>query len=1063
VGRAAELAAVDGALRQGLGRDSAVVVLTGPAGIGKTRLADAAAARARELGFDVHWGSAWDGPGAPPLFPWAQIVRSATGHDLPDSPTQFALFDGVVQTVLGCARDRPTLVVLDDAHLAGRDALHLLELLVRQRRNHFLTVLVTNRRADAGAKGVADLLGRVEREATVLHLEGLRWEDVHTLAEAAGATLGPDRARELHEATGGNPFFVLQLAPALRATRAGHHAPVPLPANVLDVLRQQLALVDAETRRVLDAAAVQGVQFDPAVSAAVAGCDQAAVAAALDAAAELGIVAPPSRRPRFAHSLYVAALVRDLTAPARAALHLATADALADVLAGARAGERDDEVVEPIAAHLADAGDLVAPRRLLDACRAAAASARRRFAPAEAAGHLEVAVPAARDLGADGETIDVLVELCGALADARDLGAARRHALAAAELARARRDAHRLARVALSMPPDTESIEVDQLVDPAQLALREEALARLPRDDDLLAAALMSSLAISLYWAQRTGDRARDHRATAARREQLTATALELARRSGNTAAIARAIGARLYALWGPDAPADFRALVDELFALADAAGDGTLRLQALGWDVVDALRRGDLRRAAAAVAEHGRLAEARHDPVQRWTSRRWQASLAVLEGRLEDGLALAASALEFGTQVIDPAAALAFYSVQAGFVLYLQGRLGDVFDSVREMAADPGNVPAWRFGFVLAAVEAGQPDVATRELATLAAGGFEVLPRDLDWLSSLVAIVPAVHRLADARHAALLRDALAPHADEHALVGLGYASYGPVRRALALLEWTLGDLDAADAHLQRALAELDPSQVTFRALCGYERACVLAARDRSGDRATAAALLAQAMPLLDAAGLAAAAPARDLAARLGSRRHAALRDEGDHWLLVGLDGAVHPLRPLRGLALLRALVRSPAPQRALDLLWSVEPPDPDSGAALRAAVAGERGAPIVDAAARVAYRRRVAELEHELDAADRAGDTARSAAAADELARLQDELRRAHGLGARPRRETDAAERARVSVTKLLRRAVAAVRVADPVLGAHLQDSVVTGTTCAYEPAPGERVDWDG
>src|SRR5215471_2697240 len=68
-----ELAAALSAALRGSGR---LILLTGEAGIGKTRLAEELAREARTQGADVVWGRCWEGVGAPAYWPWVQILRS---------------------------------------------------------------------------------------------------------------------------------------------------------------------------------------------------------------------------------------------------------------------------------------------------------------------------------------------------------------------------------------------------------------------------------------------------------------------------------------------------------------------------------------------------------------------------------------------------------------------------------------------------------------------------------------------------------------------------------------------------------------------------------------------------------------------------------------------------------------------------------------------------------------------------------------------------------------------------------------------------------------------------
>lgn len=117
--------------------------------------------------------------------------------------------------------------------------------------------------------------------------------------------------------------------------------------------------------------------------------------------------------------------------------------------------------------------------------------------------------------------------------------------------------------------------------------------------------------------------------------------------------------------------------------------------------------------------------------------------------------------------------------------------------------------------------------------------------------------------------------------------------------------------------------------------------------------------------------------------------------------------------------------------------------------------------APVLDAPAVTAYRRRLSDLDAELDSADAAGDARRAARADAERQWLLGELRRATGLGGRSRRASSESERARVNVTRTLRSALDRIAVVAPRVGAHLQASIRTGLACRYDPAPGGPTRW--
>jgi hypothetical protein len=115
----------------------------------------------------------------------------------------------------------------------------------------------------------------------------------------------------------------------------------------------------------------------------------------------------------------------------------------------------------------------------------------------------------------------------------------------------------------------------------------------------------------------------------------------------------------------------------------------------------------------------------------------------------------------------------------------------------------------------------------------------------------------------------------------------------------------------------------------------------------------------------------------------------------------------------------------------------------------------------MLDARAKDAYRRRLAEIEDDIEQARALGDTEREVQADAERDFLVRELSRAIGLGGRDRRAASTSERARVSVTRAIRHAIARVAEHHPELGKHLDRTIRTGTYCAHVPDPSAPVAW--
>jgi hypothetical protein len=187
---------------------------------------------------------------------------------------------------------------------------------------------------------------------------------------------------------------------------------------------------------------------------------------------------------------------------------------------------------------------------------------------------------------------------------------------------------------------------------------------------------------------------------------------------------------------------------------------------------------------------------------------------------------------------------------------------------------------------------------------------------------------------------------------------------------------------------------------------------------------------------------------ARAVYERFGARSEALFRREGEFWTVV-YGGTTCRFKDLKGLRYLAVLLAAPGRDvHALELVAAT--------GGLPAGASTAAPEPLLDARAKEAYRRRLQELGDDLEQARAWHDLERVARIEQEVDALTRELARAAGLGGRDRRLPSPAERARVSVTKAIRTAIAAIERHHPALAAHLASSVRTGRLCRYAP-PGE------
>ena len=445
VGRVSELDSVDGLLTQlGTGR-SAALELVGEPGIGKTRLLAELAARADTRGYLVLEGRAGELELDLPFWVFVdaldEYVHGLDPHRLEgldvavrgELATVFpSLADlagegrtsiqheryrshrAVCMLLETLAQAQPVVLVLDDVHWADPASIELLgALLHRPPAAHVLIALALRPRQMSERLSAA--LERAHRAGTITRIElgALSPEEARELiGDGAGAT-------NLYEDTGGNPFYLEQLARSAdrRATPASDAeepslSGVDVPAAVAAALAEELALLSKQARVILEGAAVAGDPFDPELAAAAAGAAEAAAMDALDQLLRLDLVRQTDvpRRFRFRHPLVRHAVYESMPGGWRLSAHERCAGALS--LRGSPAAA--------IAHHLdrsARQGDEAAIALLQEAGEAASARA-----PASAARWFGAAV---RLLPADAPSdrrVELLLARSEALAATGQLG-----------------------------------------------------------------------------------------------------------------------------------------------------------------------------------------------------------------------------------------------------------------------------------------------------------------------------------------------------------------------------------------------------------------------------------------------------------------------------------------------------------------------------------------------------------------------------------------------------------------------------------------------------------------
>ncbi|WP_369140094.1 helix-turn-helix transcriptional regulator [Modestobacter versicolor] len=747
VGRAAELADLREAVADARAGSGAVLLVAGPAGIGKTRLVEEAVAGVPDA-VPVRWGRAVDDPGAPPLWVWRRVLQDLPGADVAadagagagtdQEAARFRFVTAVTDALLTEADPEGLVVVLEDLHWADGTSLRLLRHLAGEVPRSRVLVVGTSR----GSPAPGPLAGAPARS---LVLGPLSEPQVGEYLAAVGvpAASGP-AVQVAHRRSGGNPLYLRALA--RQALRPGRPPAADGDGELRHLVRTTLAGLPAEVRELVAVAAVVGEEVDAGVLAAVTGTPVPVVTGQLDAAGRAGVLTTvpgtPGRR-RFVHAVVRDGVYADLAPGLREELHRRTARALED------AGATDLLTAGPVAGHwLRGATDPGSLRRAARWARRASAAATRSIAFDEATRFLRLAQEALARAGAGaGETAELLVELAAAEFRAGRFAQALRHAEEATDLAAGCGRADLVAAAALTVH-DVASPGIPAVV--ARLSERALAVVTGP-GTDAVRARLLAQLAAAL------AEDGAVHRA-----DELSAEALGLAERCGDPTATVDAVRARMKCAPDDLDPAERLRLGRTAVALGQATGQPLVTLWGHKWRIDVALQLGTMAAVDGELAQVAALAEATRLPLVRWHDLRLRASVEALRGRFDAALELndRASELARGDLVEDRSA----LGMSHAFLLQLALVTGDTArwddDMGRTLAGAPPS-PIVQVSRALHPLLLGQREAAAARYAELrgqvAEPGFASMVHGVP-----IDLVPLVEAFGDRETAAFLLGHLA-------------------------------------------------------------------------------------------------------------------------------------------------------------------------------------------------------------------------------------------------------------------------------------------------------------
>ncbi len=363
--------------------------------------------------------------------------------------------------------------------------------------------------------------------------------------------------------------------------------------------------------------------------------------------------------------------------------------------------------------------------------------------------------------------------------------------------------------------------------------LLEEALEAVPRDETPLRVRLLARLA---------GARRDDHDRT--RRDELSRTAVMLARRTDDPRALAFALEGRAAAVIAPDTVAECLGLGTELCNLGRRIGDGERIFMGHLHTQIAHFMMGDIASAEQDLAAAAVIAADLRQPIWLWHVASLRALLALTTGEFGRAVRLIAEAAAIGMQTLPSVALTADRLERLELAEHRGEDLVALVPEIRDLAARYPRRPVFRCSLAHLHARIGRHEEAAEVLLELAASGCAAIPFDQEWLVAVSYLADTASDIRDGDHAADLYETLEPWEDLN-VADSPEAVRGPVSRYLGLLAATSERFDDAVSHFERALelstrARMRPWLARAQSDCAE----TLLTRRGRGDRARARLLI---------------------------------------------------------------------------------------------------------------------------------------------------------------------------------------------------------------------------
>ncbi len=718
----------------------------------------------------------------------------------------------------------------EDLHWADPSTLELLTLFLDQAPTTRMLTLLTFRPEFTPPWGSRAYLSQ-------LTLSRLDRTQVSEMVErvAGGKGLSAEMIQQVIAKTDGVPLFVEELTKSV-VESVGAQGRTPLhtlaiPTTLQDALMARLDRLST-VRDVAQLGAAIGREFAYDLIRAVSPLDEASLQQALAKLVEAELLyrhgLPPQVRYVFKHALVQDTAYQSLLKSRRQQVHQQIARALEEHFF-----DTVETQPELVAHHYTEAG---LSEQAIPYWQRAGERAVQLPAYAEAVRFYQLALQALerQETVNEAQRCALLLALGEAQRKAGEHLAAQETFLYAADIARALGEKENFVHAGLEIERLTHEVGLPAA---QAVSLLEEALQGLGVEDSLLTAKTLGGLARALWY---TG--VQEHAVVYA--EQAVA----MARRLNDPELLAANLDVMIFALQGPEHTQRRLACASEILQLTEAANAKELLLDAQWWRADCLLELGDMQASDTAIAVYARVAEESQQPMHLCINLGFRAMRALMQGRFADSERLAQEALAIG-QRLQTENATGIFGLQMFTLRREQGRLKELEPVVRYFVQQHTVAGAWRPALALIYSELGLTQETQAEFEYLAQHDFTDFPVDALWMASITYLVDVCIFLEDKNRAAILYQLLSPYAGRTVVIGGAAACYGAVSRYLGALATTLERWDEAAQHFENALAMNTRMEAwPWLAHTQYQYATMLLTRDQPGDSEKARELLQAAL-----------------------------------------------------------------------------------------------------------------------------------------------------------------------------------------------------------------------